>query len=63
MSTWVRTKLEYLRWQELLLREAKVYKGINLLSALKIFVPFLGKPFYWVPFCLCFRALACNLIE
>ena len=46
MSTWVRTKLEYLRWQELLLREATVYKGINILSALKIFVPFLGKPFY-----------------
>ena len=40
--------------QELLLREAKIDKGINLLSALKMFVSFLGKPFYWVPSCLCF---------
>ena len=32
--------------------------GINLLSALKNFVPVSGKPFYRVPSCLCFRALA-----
>ena len=32
--------------QELLLREAKVDKGINLVSALQISVLFLGKPFY-----------------
>ena len=32
--------------QELLLREAKIDKGINLLSTLKIFVSFSGKPFY-----------------
>ena len=34
--------------QELLLRELKVDKGINLLSDLKSFASFLGKPF-WVP--------------
>ena len=33
-------------WQELLLREAKIDKGINLLRALKIFVSFSVKPFY-----------------
>ena len=32
--------------QELRIREAKVDKGINLLTALQISVPFLGKPFY-----------------
>ena len=32
--------------QELRLGEAKVDKGINLLTALQIYVPFLGKPFY-----------------
>ena len=31
---------------ELLLREAKIDKGIKLLRALKICVSFLGEPFY-----------------
>ena len=35
--------------QELLLRELKVDEGIILLSDLKSFASFLGKPFYWVP--------------
>ena len=40
--------------QELLLREAKVDKVINLLSALKTFYVILRKTVYWVPSCLCF---------
>ena len=41
-------------FQELLLREAKIDKGINLLSILKIFLSFSRKPFYFVLSCLCF---------
>ena len=41
-------------FQELLLREAKDDKGINLLSTLKMFVSFSAKPFHLISSCLCF---------
>ena len=44
------------------IREAKVDNGINLLSARKIFVSFLGKPLDRVPSCLCFTAVVHNFI-
>ena len=43
-------------WQELLLKETMVERGIELLSALQISVSCSGKPFYCVPACLCSRA-------
>ena len=43
-------------WQELLLKETMIERGIDLLSALQISVSCSGKPFYCVPTCLCSRA-------